>query len=394
MARILMAWELGGGMGHLDRMLNNARALRERGHVVAFALRDLSRAHGRVAVEGFDMMQAPVWLPPMLKPPALGNYSALLAAAGWLNAPGLAALILAWQQLFTLWKPDRVICDHGPTAALSARLSVTPHWLVGNSFEVPPQAARFPPMSYWIPEHAALCAQWDALLLRHTNQALDLLGQEPLARLTDIFSSAGRAILSIPELTHYPDAAETAPVLGPSFVDDIGLPPQWPESAGPRIFVYLAPTHHDFGPLLLALRKSGACVLVHAKGVTPTQIAQLATSSIRIEPEPLHVAATLRDTDLVVSHAGIGLTSAAALAAKMQLVLPRHTEQAMVARRVEECGIGLQIPLGQKNPPFASMVKRLLEDTGFRAAAGRLAERHAGASPTRTAQAVADLVLA
>ncbi len=34
MARILFAWELGGWLGHLNSMLQVARALQERGHSV------------------------------------------------------------------------------------------------------------------------------------------------------------------------------------------------------------------------------------------------------------------------------------------------------------------------------------------------------------------------
>jgi hypothetical protein len=63
MSRVLMAWELGANMGHLDRMLLTARVLRRRGHEVVFALKDLSRAHGRVVGEGFAVMQSPIWLP-------------------------------------------------------------------------------------------------------------------------------------------------------------------------------------------------------------------------------------------------------------------------------------------------------------------------------------------
>lgn len=275
---------------------------------------------------------------------------------------------------------------------MAARLAACPHWLIGNSFEVPPQAEYFPPMNYWQAEHATQCATWDTLVLRHTNQALALLAASPLARLTDIFANAGRAILSIPELTHYPDAAKTAPVLGPSFVDDIGLAPRWPGGSGPKVFVYLAPTHDDFAPAIHALRTSGATVLVHAKGVSPARITQLSSPSMRIEAEPLHVAQTLKDADIVVSHAGIGLCSAAALAGKPQLVLPRHTEQSMVARRIADNGIGLQVPLGQKNTRFDAMLQQLLDDARFRTAAQKLAARHSDAKPALTAQLVTELI--
>lgn len=118
-----MAWELGANMGHMDRMLVSARVLRSRGHEVMLALKDLSQAHGRIVTEGFAVLQTPAWLPRMAKSPGLVNFSAVLAAAGWLDAAGLAGLLSGWRGLYRLCRPDLLICDHAPTALLAARRS-------------------------------------------------------------------------------------------------------------------------------------------------------------------------------------------------------------------------------------------------------------------------------
>jgi UDP:flavonoid glycosyltransferase YjiC (YdhE family) len=388
-----MCWELGGGMGHLDRMLAVARVLRERGHEVGFALRDLARAHDRIAAQGFEMMQSPVWLPSLARPPGLGSYTAVLAAAGWLSPAGLAALLVAWETLFRLWRPDGVVCDHAPTAVLAARGAALRHWLVGNSFMVPPGGAHFLPLAHWLPGADAECAGWDAQVLEPANLALALRGRAPLARLTDLFDRAsGKAVLSLPELTHYPQPGPDAAVLGPMFVDDIGGPARWPAGDGPRVFVYLVPTHDHFRPLMRALRARGVVGLVHAKGISPEAAQQLGGARTRFEPEPVRMSDALQSADLVVSHASIGTVSAALLAGRPQMVLPRHIEQAMVARRVEEAGIGVQAALGEPAPDFDAMLRRLFDEPGWRERAQVLAARHAGARPERTAARVADFI--
>lgn len=392
MARLLMAWEMGGGMGHLDRMLAVGRVLRARGHEVGFALRDLARSHERIAAQGFEILQAPVWLPPLTHPPRLGSYTAVLAAAGWLSPPGLAALLQAWQSLFRHWRADAVLGDHAPTALLAAQCAGLPRWLVGNSFQVPPLGASFPPLAHWLPGAEAECAAWDARLLAPANEALALLGRPPLARLPDLFAGAHRAVLSLPELMHYPQPEPGVPALGPMFVDDVGGPARWPEAEGPRVFVYLAPGHAQFQPLVAALQAVGAVGLVHAKGVAPEAAARLGGTRVRIEPEPVRIDQALRGADLVVSHASIGTVSAALLAGVPQLVLPRHMEQAMVARRVEQAGIGLQVPLGAESPELAAPLRRLLGEPGWRAQAAALAARHAGMRPEQTAARVADFI--
>jgi UDP:flavonoid glycosyltransferase YjiC (YdhE family) len=392
MTRLLMAWEMGGGMGHLDRMLAVGRVLRARGHEVGFALRDLARSHARIAAQGFEILQAPVWLPPLSNPPRLGNYAAVLAAAGWLSAPGLAALLQAWEGLYRHWRADAVLGDHAPTAVLAARGAGRPHWLLGNSFQVPPLGVHFPPMAHWLPGVEAECGAWDARVLAPANEALALLGRPPLGRLPELFSAARRAVLALPELMHYPQPEPGVPALGPVFVDDVGGPARWPEAEGPRVFVYLAPSHETFQPLVRALQAAGAVGLVHAKGVSPAAATRLGGARVRIEPEPVRMADALCSVDLVVSHASIGTVSAALLAGVPQLVLPRQMEQAMVARRVEQAGIGLQLPLGDTASDLPALLQRLLGEPGWRERSAALAARHAGTRPEQTAVRVADFI--
>ena len=392
MARLMLAWEMGSGMGHLDRMLVTARALRQRGHTVVFVLRDLSRAHQRVTAEGFEMLQAPVWLPSVTRAPRLGNYATVLVAAGWLDPSGLAGLLGAWRQLMQLWRADGVVCDHAPTATLAARSLGLRHWLVGNNFEVPPQGPHFLPMAHWLSGADAACPAWDAQVLAPTNAALALLGMAPLPRLTALFDQAVRATLSLPELCHYPDGQGQAPVLGPVFADDVGPVAPWPAGDGPRVFVYLAPADARFEPVLKALHAAGTVALVHAKGVHPDAAQRLGGTQLRIEPEPVRVDAALASADLVVTHASIGTVTAAALAGRPQLVLPRHMEQAMVAWRVAQAGIGLVLEPGEAPADPLPLLRQLLDEPGWRARAQALAQRHVGLRPAQTGERVADLI--
>lgn len=392
MARVLMVWEMGAGLGHMDRMLVNARALRARGHDVHMALKDLSRAHARVVVDGFTVMQSPLWLPPLANPPRLGNYAAALAAAGWLSAPGLAGLVTAWRTLFALDQPDVVICDHAPTALLALRGQRLPVLAVGNSFEIPPPGDYFVPMAYWEPAEHSRCAAYDALLLAPANQALGLLGDEPLKRLPDLFKGVQSVILSLPELAHYDGYPPQTLAVGPTFIDDVGATPPWPDGDGPKVFAYLSAGHAEFEPLMVALRSTGWPALVHAKGISADAVKRFCSASLTIHPQALHMAHVLEQATLVISHASLGTVSAAALAGQVQLVLPEHMEQTMVSRRVERAGIGLAVTRSSQGHDFGRLLKRLVTEPGFRISAQALAQRHRGSSSALSAQHVADQV--
>ena len=59
MARVLCAWELGLGLGHVGRLIPIARELRGLGHEVVMVLRD-SAYLDLVRADGFDTLAAPL----------------------------------------------------------------------------------------------------------------------------------------------------------------------------------------------------------------------------------------------------------------------------------------------------------------------------------------------
>lgn len=392
MSRVLAVWEMGANMGHIDRLLLTARALRSRGHEVSFVLRDLSRAHGRIAAEGFAMGQAPVWLPQLANPPRLANYTSVLAAAGWLDAPGLAGLISGWRRWYDVLRPDVLICDHAPTALLATRGLGLNVWAIGTSFEVPPRGEHFPPMAFWDPAAAARCAADDATLLPVANQALALHGLAPMDRLTDLFAGCGRAIASLPELAHYGGYRDATPFCGPTYVGDSGVAPDWPAGKGPKVFAYLNPSHAEFSRLMQALRELGVRALVHAKGLSTEAAQRLGGPQLRFEAQPVAMDAALAEADLVVSHGGLGTATAALLAGKPQLAVTTHMEQLMTGRRLTDQGLGLAVPPGAPAPDWRRLMGQLLNEPRFSAAARAVAERHRGESAAGTAEKLADLV--
>ncbi|CAN5272025.1 hypothetical protein BH11PSE10_BH11PSE10_18840 [soil metagenome] len=395
MARVLSVWELGSGLGHIDRMLSVGRALRERGHEPMFLLKDLSRAHIRLGAAGFWFSQSPLWLPKLNNAPALRNYTVVLAAGGWLNPLGLAGLVQAWRGLFDALKPDALVCDHAPTAMLAARGQGLPVLAVGNSFEMPPPGLNFPPMAYWDPAEHARCNGQDELLLASANKALGMLGEPPLARLTELFDGVQRCMMSLPEFTHYPGCA-AADLVGPAFVADVGVAHDWPASASsaqsPRVFAYLDPSHAQFDRLMAALKALAWPTLVYAKGMSAEAAARLGSASLHFETQPLRLDALLAEARIAISHGSVGTVTAAALAGATQLALPLQMEQLMVSRRIEEAGVGLLIKPDDGTSDLAALLSRLAHEPGFARAAQALAARHAGESPQRAADRVVDRI--
>ena len=123
MARILFAWELGKGFGHLAPYRDYVAALRKAGHDVVFAARDVANADRVFAPLGVPILQAPV---------ALRNpdhvyrvqyiFAQLAHNAGLGDVTDMFARVKAWLHLFNYASPDLVVFDHSPTALLAAQI--------------------------------------------------------------------------------------------------------------------------------------------------------------------------------------------------------------------------------------------------------------------------------
>ena len=65
------------------------------------------------------------------------------------------------------------------------------------------------------------------------------------------------------------------------------------------------------------------------------------------------------------------------------LLLPQHVEQMMTARRVAALGAGLLADYEKPAPDYKRLLRRLLDEPGFTAAAQAVADRHRGRRPRR-----------
>ena len=128
MGTVLIAWELGDGLGHLMQLAPIVRGLAARGHTVFAALRHLGRAEAMFG-RGVSLLAAP-WaqtpverqvLPPVTVAQVLNNM-------GWHDADHLRSLCGAWRSLYALVRPDVVVFDHAPTAMLASRGLAMKRW--------------------------------------------------------------------------------------------------------------------------------------------------------------------------------------------------------------------------------------------------------------------------
>ena len=377
MARILLAWELGGAYGHVMRFATLARELARRGHEPVFALKDLAHVETALGSAPYTVLQAPVWLGEVSGlPPPLG-FAETTLRLGFLHPKALHGICRAWRALLAAVQPALIVCDYAPTALLASRGLGIPRIVFGESFSSPPRSQPLPPYASWRVESRLRMAESESHALAGANAALDRLGQPPLARLADLLDTEEEMFTCWPEFDQYPGRSAGVH-LGPLANLDDGVAPHWPEVDGPRVFAYLKAQSRDFDAVINALRALEVSAIVHAPGLSQRQQRLHLAPNIRFQAEPVRMADVCREAALGICNSGASTTQVLVGAGMPVLLLPEHIEQMTTAKRAAELGAGLVVDYEKAAPDFKRLLRRLLGEAAFREAAQAFAARHAG----------------
>lgn len=371
MARVLFVWELGGGLGHTLVHLGLAARLREAGHQVIFAIRDLGQAEEVIGRAGFHYLQAPLRLGPVRDPlPTSVSYPQILHNIGFSDYAGLLSQVKAWRLLFAIVQPAMVVFDHSPTALLAASDLAAQRIHIGTGFTVPPRQSPFPVLAE--SPQGGDPAVAEATVLATINRVREALGLSPLDDVAAMLACDGDLLLTFPELDHY-GRREGVHYWGDGPRDE-GDAPVWPPG-GKRIFAYLKP-FKTLGSLLESLAATGHGVLIYGPQIPSALVREHGGGSLRFCDGALNLVRAGRECDLAVLNGTHGTTAAMLLAGRPSLQLPLNLEQLITARRVQDMGAGLAAPL-LKPAGMGAKLAALLDDPGYATAAARFATRHA-----------------
>lgn len=396
MARFLLCWEFGGALGHAGRFKSLAEALLGRGHQVDLMLRDIVHTRALLSdlnAQGARILQAPIWLHQTVGVPnPVISLSEIVMGNGYLQAEALTGLVEGWRGVMSLCQPDVIVADYAPTATLAARTLGIPVASVGIGFYVPPDASPLPPFRTWEPIAAGRVEHYDRQVLATVNEVLCKYQAPPLAKLADLFRGDLPLLCTWPELDHHGRGARPADqhYLGPSLLPSSGEAPQWPEGDGPAVFAYIRSSHPDHLALLQALDQLGCRTLCYLPEVAAGQPEPLRSPRIRYARGPVHLGQALPQSQLVICHAGEATLAQAILAGVPVLMLPMQAEQFLMALRVEEAGVGINVAARTRPTDYKAWLSQLLNQPVHRQAAQGLAQRYQAFSHERqTAELVA-----
>jgi hypothetical protein len=351
------------GDGHLLPLLPLARAMRRRGHEIAFATSDGHRQ--QLSAESFPLFAMGITAAELLA--RLGPFLPQIMAAPIEHRrsvafPRIFAVDYAPTKIDDLlavcasWEPDVLVYECADLAAplVAAALDLTS---VNHSFGVPI------PLPVLERAAEAMAPHWTAHGLRPEDYAGSFRGL-----YVDICPpSFGGADVPTTRVRQSPCAVTRVE------------PPGWLAGLGrPSIYVTLGTVHNTtslFRPLLDGIQASGAAVstlVTIGRGGDPRALDPLPPQT-RVEPY-VPQEQILPSCDLVISHGGSGTMLGSLAYGVPMLLVPQGADQFDNARQCAAAGAAITLTPGQVSvESVREAITRLLAEPAFRASAERLA---------------------
>ena len=358
MATILLANELGDGLGHVTKLAPMARAFAERGHEPVFAVTDIVTAASVLGATRFPLFQAPVW---RSRPQRTGqsfrgarSFADILTVQGYDDADALFAMVEAWQRIMDVAGADLVVADHSPTACLAA-YGGTPAVVVGTGFTVPP--AETPKFPVFQPNLPALVSHED--LLESISKVQRARGRPAPDTVPGLYGEATCLICTLPELDPYRRFRQE-PAIGPI----VGLLEPAPIPENPRFFAYLHANRREMKSVLSAITQSGIKGAFHLSGGPPGLNERLRKAGFDVYDSPPPLSDVLPSVSVIIHHGGQGTTAAALSCGRPQILMPRHFEQTLCARAMVRLGVAAFLPR-RSSKHAGSLLRKVIADEGI-----------------------------
>lgn len=392
MARVLCAWEFGGDLGHVRRLLPIARELRARGHSTVFAFRDSAYLHG-VLAEGFEAFVAPLLRVPAAVTVSPLNFSDILLNLGFDDPHGLHGALRAWRSMYSLLDPDVVVTDYAPTALLAAATLELPRVTVGTGFSQPRVGEPLPALRAWEPSDPNVLRAIDDRVLNSVRAALAGVSDRVPRSAAGLFDANAHLLCTFAEIDPFGARADVEYV-GPQGDATSGVNLDWPPGERARVFAYLKPGDARFAAVLGALGQLDADVIVAAPGLAPEAALGASRGSMRVVASTVNLERVIGAATLCVCHAGPGVVARGLAAGVPFALLPQHLEQYLVAQRVREAGSAELISPDEPPPDFVAWFASLLAREDLKEAARERASALRGYSFAAGTQRVAERIVA
>lgn len=385
--RLLFAWELGAGTGHVAPCVPLLKRLQARGWEIMAAVRDTTEVADVLRPLGITMLQAPICGRQFHGFDSVSyNFTEALLHFGYGDIRTLRGLAEAWGALCDLVKPDLILCSAAPTMQFVAQCRNLPHAMIGSGYNCPPPTSPLPLMRDWVAGVEQRLQNAEATVASVlTSVREQLFRQTGTYSTQNLFQNASTLLCTFRDLDHYPVRSKESAYHG------ILTAKRYPSVRVPEfeVFAYLRDCSQG-QELISALAQSKLRTLVYWPDAPNDQHKRHQSTQLKIADRAVALENVLGGCRFVIGYGSHHLTAEALLAGKPVLLLPNYLEQELTGRAVERLGAGVSTAGKGRKVRFSRLLSQMSEDNNMRAAAECFAANQEQWSAESSAETLAD----
>jgi UDP:flavonoid glycosyltransferase YjiC (YdhE family) len=371
MKRAFLAWEIGGGRGHVVHLAAVAASLKRRGYCNVASLAHLDHAD-ELASYCEQVEQAPQlpYRAPTDDDLPSSHYGDWLGLHHFDDSAVIRHAIERWRSQLIAARPDIVIAEQTPCGILAARSLSLPVVQIGVPTTAPPaEMSAFPP---YLSDRAA--AMYDeAVLCAAVNDAVASFGLPALPALPGIYTCDDQIIASIKLFDRYAEwrrQPRVPPVVG-----------GWREPGERRreeVFVYLSTLDRLNPVILTAIGSLRIPTRVFVADNLAMAVAVIGRGGAVVEDRPRPPSEIARASRVLVHAGNHGMCCLGIRAGLPQVTIAGQMEHRFDGRVLAQSGSGINVESPQWTVPnIQAAIERAWDDAGLAERARALAEQYA-----------------
>ena len=365
MANILIAWELGAGLGHLSYLSVIASELNAKGHSVTLALNDPTNVENFNWPSGVNIVPSPAFRSMQSNQPKTASLPCIMLTRGFQSPKLLKGMVRSWHGLFKLTQPDLMLFDYAPTAMLAARGMSFKKVVIGSGFSEPEPGTAALNMLPGVNGACRAAQLSEEKVVKHINEVCRSLNYPPVNYLSDLYQHDLALISSLPDLDIHPRSQKTSHYFQFDNTEQNQEILTWPDNHQKNILAYLR-AHSPNCPVALdALVETDANIICYCANLKPEIMQRYSKKGITFSLRPFDMAHMLKAADVMICHAGKGTISESLQQGTPLILLPTHMEQNMNTVIVEKLGVGLRGRSDKGPKAVCYDINRLLNNNNF-----------------------------
>jgi hypothetical protein len=385
MRHVLLAWELGGNRGHLERLHAVAVVLQAKGIRLTFVVRSMGIAAAWLNERGWDAIEAPVCKSSQWGTRTPNGHADWYLLEGFSQTLAIKQWLDDWQKLLEHTQADAALLDYAPFAAYALHFFGIKFLTLGSGFCTPPKAGAASCFRPW--DHDALIqANQSYAALRIVFQHLrHELGVRAASEMDELFTPSRVALCIFEEMDHFDRSAQQHRFHGVIWGNTNHRRFHWKHEEGlPKVFAYLNGPSSEVASILQNLKKFDCEIIAVAPRLQEAELIGLTTERLQISQSPLDLVHLMQDCDVSVCHGGLAVSALSLLHGTPVFLIPRYAEQILLSRRLVKSGLALATLLRNDQTKMAHYLSKLHEDGGYRVKAQQFADKYKGATPNKT----------